>query len=598
MNPNNKGLTSLDMSGDPQSDFSSMLESIDAAATSTFTGMQQLPTSNINDASINAHSLEPQMPPSHILSSTIELFFHHWHGQPYCFFHKQTFQQQLRSGRLPNYLVRAVLGIAIRFSDDPFFADKDRTAAAHASAAWKETFRRIFDSDEVLDHYVVQAATLLALYDFTECKHRTAWIKIGVAVNVAQAMHMMTEPPTELPFSAQEERRRTLWSIYLLDKLATCGRHRPSLFQDQSIRIQLPCSDENFRTSTPQQVVSLEEFLRFVDFRVDHMETLAPTVVVASLLSQVANYTFQRDITGDRKAPWDHTSEYQTICSQLAQFETLFDCYGDIQATILNTPLRQSEPNVPITESTILTYVLYHLCYCLLQHPFLIRRRLERTQFKIPAGFLSRTIVSCFTHAQELTRTLENAARAQYKVSATFLSYASTVAGSIHCLFQHSLDCLTRIQSVEALQSSIMHISGKTRFWKTSGRMIAKLTQFAVDSIRCSDLIDPSLQSVPLEVADIDQLYALCDYGTLSTTKALSSTDTAATNIESEDLIIEREPSPKLDLDGYSGHIDGILPQIFGPTNTGTMIDNFSFALRDHGENEQNISGTNYAWRL
>ncbi|CAN9248805.1 unnamed protein product [Alternaria alternata] len=199
------------------------------------------------------------------------------------------------------------------------------------------------------------------------------------------------------------------------------------------------------------------------------METLAPTVVVASLLSQVANYTFQRDITGDRKAPWDHTSEYQTICSQLAQFETLFDCYGDIQATILNTPLR---------------------------------------------------------------------------------------------------------------------------------RMIAKLTQFAVDSIRCSDLIDPSLQSVPLEVTDIDQLYALCDYGTLSTTKALSSTDTAATNIESEDLISEREPSPKLDLDGYSGHIDGILPQIFGPTNTGTMIDNFSFALRDHGENEQNISGTNYAWRL
>ena len=90
-------------------------------------------------------------------------------------------------------------------------------------------------------------------------------------------------------------------------------------------------------------------------------------------------------------------------------------------------------------------------------------------------------------------------------------------------------------------------------------------------------MIDPSLQSVPLEVADIDQLYALCDYGTLSTTKALSSTDTAATNIESEDLIIEREPSPKLDLDGYSGHIDGILPQIFGPTNTGTMIDNFSF---------------------
>jgi hypothetical protein len=305
-------------------------------------------------------------------------------------------------------------------------------------------------------------------------KHRTAWIKIGVSVNVAQALHLMTEPPSTLPFSAQEERRRTLWSIYLLDKLATCGRHRPSLFLDRTLRLRLPCSEDSFETSTPEQMVTLEEFPNIIDTHVEHMETLAPTIAMTSLLSQIANYAFGENITSDRKEPWDHTSEYQTIRSRLARFETFFDCYGDVQEKILSRHLSPYEPNIKITESTIFTYTLYQLCYCLLQHPFLIRRRLEKSGFKPPANFLARTFSSCSHHARELTRTLENARHAQYKVSATFLSYSSLVAGSIHCLFQHSLDCLTRVQSVEALQSSIMHINEKGKYWKTSSRMVCK----------------------------------------------------------------------------------------------------------------------------
>lgn len=304
------------------------------------------------------------------------------------------------------------------------------------------------------------------------CKHGTAWIKIGVAVSMAQSLRLMIEPATTLPFSAQEERRRTLWSIYLLDKMATCGRDRPSLFLDRTIQLQLPCSEQSFKTSTLEQVVTLGGFHDLDDIQISNLEPFAISIVLASLLSQAANYAFQHNKTGGQKPPWDHVSEYQIICSQLTRLETFFDSYGDIQKHILDNLLPHHENAVQITDGFIFSYILYQLCYCLLQHPFLLRRRLESYDMRIPTSFLAQAIASCSSHAQELTRTLRNARRARYKVSATIFSYCALVAGSIHSLFQHSADELTRIKSIESLQGSLAHLKEQAIYWKNSARMV------------------------------------------------------------------------------------------------------------------------------
>lgn len=309
----------------------------------------------------------------------------------------------------------------------------------------------------------------------TACKHGTAWIKIGVAVSLAQALGMMTEPPSTLPPSAQEELRRTLWSVFLLDKLATCGRHRPSLFLERTIQLQLPCSEESFRTSTHEHVVTLEEVPGLDDSQMESLKPPAPTIALASILSQVASYAFEHNRSAGQKPPWDHTSEYLSILSQLVRFETFFDRYGDMQTHILNNASTPNGVNKFITEPDIFSYVLYNLCYCLLQHPFLLRRRLEKCGTRAPIKFLAQTFENCAVHAQELTRTLTNARRAQYKISATFFGYASLVAGSIHSIFQYSPDVLKRTRSLEALQGSLAHLNEKARYWKNSIRMVSKL---------------------------------------------------------------------------------------------------------------------------
>lgn len=127
---------------------------------------------------------------------------------------------------------------------------------------------------------------------------------------------------------------------------------------------------------------------------------------------------------------------------------------------------------------------------------------------------------------------------------------------------------------------------------------VAALTQFSDASARYSSLLDPSLQSVPLDPTDIERLYALCDYGTMSTDQSVDSPREGAIDVESNDLLnggLMPERTPAMEHEDYSGHIDGIIPQMFGHADTGTMLENFSFALQDFNTTES--ATTIHTWR-
>ncbi|KAH7091511.1 fungal-specific transcription factor domain-containing protein [Paraphoma chrysanthemicola] len=578
-------------------------------------GVHDVSGTSKNGLQDNAHTtprapLElPKLPPTLILMETVDFYFEYCHNQPYCFFHEATFREQLVKNELPGYLIMAVLALASRFSSNPYYTNDHQIAASYASEAWKGIARQSFDSEATLSYRLVQAATLLAIDDFTgtfgplssfgvnvklmysACKHGTAWIKVGVAVSMAQALQLSIEPPAILPFAEQEERRRTFWSIYLLDRLATCGRHRPSLLLERTIRLPLPCSERSFQASTPEPVVTLESFQHLSDSQITALRSFAPAFALASILSEAAHCAFEHNKSGDQKAPWDHKSEYQVVSSRLSRFETYFEGYGDMQEWIVGSLKPQDRAAAQVSESCLFSYVIYHLCYCLLQHPFLLRHRLQKRGLRIPISFLAQAIASCLFHAQELTQTLSNAKRAGYRISASCLSYASMVAGSVHCLFQHSHDVPTRERATEALQETFTHMNEKARHWKNVGHMAETLAQFSEASDRFSALLDPSVQSVPLDPLDVERLYAVCEYGAVQvvTSHTPESADAGPGNTPFSGITQDaatQEHTCTSTREDYSGHIDGIIPQMFGHTDTETMLANFSYALQDRNEAE------------
>ncbi|KAE8145931.1 C6 transcription factor [Aspergillus avenaceus] len=123
----------------------------------------------------------------------------------------------------------------------------------------------------------VQALLMLALHEWGMCRGKSAWLYVGMAIRLSQAMGLAYElendffsrdgPP--LPFRtegeffgvtrrgmepkeqtsevviAQETKRRTFWACFILDRCLSSGKYRPRMIRVKELGIQLP-SDNAF----------------------------------------------------------------------------------------------------------------------------------------------------------------------------------------------------------------------------------------------------------------------------------------------------------------------------------------------------------------
>jgi hypothetical protein len=135
----------------------------------------------------------------------------------------------------------------------------------------------------------IQALLMLALYEWSIRKGSSAWIHLGLAIRVAQAMDLFSEdvditgftsnqtnltptafaipsvrkvlteethdPDSLEAFVEQESSRRTVWSCFILDRLFSNSTSRPTSIQIKDIRVQLPCGEKSWtfgdRVCTP-----------------------------------------------------------------------------------------------------------------------------------------------------------------------------------------------------------------------------------------------------------------------------------------------------------------------------------------------------------
>lgn len=111
--------------------------------------------------------------PKATLDQLVDDYFRYSHNQLYSFFHEASFRASMAEGSLPSYLLSAVVMSALRFSNDQyfdsdlFFANKRKTTAdALCRRAWKYISSTFVDGEEECTVAVVQAVTLLAIFEF------------------------------------------------------------------------------------------------------------------------------------------------------------------------------------------------------------------------------------------------------------------------------------------------------------------------------------------------------------------------------------------------------------------------------------------------
>lgn len=241
----------------------------------------------------------------------------------------------------------------------------------------------------------------------------------------------MKEPCITTSAVEQEERRRTFWSIYLLDKLVSCGKSRPPAIFDEDCQVQLPCDEDKFRGGQFQKTATLYQVSNLVaDF--DHIGgNFALTILAASALGRCARYVLhQRE--ADEMAPWDQRSEFASINMYLLQIGR----HLRIDNTSVDDIAREyRKPDGSLDHQRashlIFSYTVFHLCYCLLNHPILLRLRLQRLSYRIPTNFLLRGLHTSTEHASMVIDLLHKSSTAGFPIQASFYAYTATLAGSI-----------------------------------------------------------------------------------------------------------------------------------------------------------------------
>ena len=116
-----------------------------------------------------------------------------------------------------------------------------------------------------------QTWSLLATYEFKLMYFPRAWMSAGRACRMAQMMglHRMDgtgldvkqclPPPKD--WTEREERRRTFWMAFAIDRYSSIGTGWPMTIEEKDILTSLPADEEAYEMSKPAKTMSLNEAL-------------------------------------------------------------------------------------------------------------------------------------------------------------------------------------------------------------------------------------------------------------------------------------------------------------------------------------------------
>lgn len=482
-------------------------------------------------------------PPPPVMAHLIDTYFLHVHNQPYTYFHEQSFRERLNYGLVPKCLLFGILASALKFSDSDYFAGCRREATeAYAREAWLALLNDHLTVENNPTLQVAQASNILGVVDFTCGRTSSGWLKIGLAVRIAQDLQLMKEPKSTLSPIEQEEHRRAFWSIYLLDKLVSVGQSRPPAISEEDIHVQLPVDEETFRRGVWKKTPTLHQLINWKsegDSAVN--STFTQTILAATALGRCVRYVLHgREI--DEMPPWDPRSDF----TLLNTFLLLIDHHLQVETTPIPQIVQQyRKPDGTLDfqslEHVVFARITFHTAHCLLNHPFLLRMRLQKGNCKVPPKFLTRSFEVACDHARAISSVVEDAITSGCHVQSSFYAYASILAGGILSLAIHIDQEKGQVTDPELLshyQKAIHILERVGRRWDHASKMHLQLMLFDANYHSLSALLDPTTSEVDpkLEAA----LWLMVDYVAMSAlnenalTPPPLSTDTFLSPLDSQ----------------------------------------------------------------
>ncbi|KAJ6031251.1 hypothetical protein N7540_001983 [Penicillium herquei] len=430
----------------------------------------------------------PSPSPDTVFLEACDIYFRHCHNKPYGFFNATLFHQKVQNDQVPLHLRLALIASATRYSSrSQWMEKKQSTIDSYARCSWDLITTSTTPLDESDDVDIIQSLAILAVIDATAGRRRNAWVKIGMAVRIAQDLNMMLEPTSTLPELERDERRNLFWSLYLLDRFVCCSFQRPPAIHDSDCALNLPT---HYRAGKRLPSISLSElFNEKIRGILPRSGMFGISIGLAACLGRTTKYMMGQ---ADTTSPWSSHSDYCAIYRDLEYLKELAVKNGPVLAA-QGQPRIQSDIPSPDREQIahmVLSHTIYHLAHCILSHPFLIGLKVDLDRRSdMPLAWLEETRTRSLAHAGSLITVLIEAKAAGYMPVPSVYSYCMLLASTIHALFLYSGDLSVSHSSAEYLKTSFEYLAEMSELWDNAQIMANALKSFIVQCPRYSDIL-------------------------------------------------------------------------------------------------------------
>lgn len=420
-----------------------------------------------------------RLPPKEVVLELVEIFFENQYKGIFPFIHKPSFlaflnsdkfspetyfddynaiiEDQIKRVKFPDpILLVAILALCCRFypllaQSTEYYSSSSPTLAhteyferhlgmtpTQASKYYGEQARHLLK--EVFDEPTVQriqALVLLSSHEWGEGNSARSFVYVGIAARMALILGLGAE--VNLPDEGgvldeneqliyRESRRRTIWSIYMMDRCNSSGRNRSPAIKVSDIEVNLPCEEGEFLFGIPGKALRYNDMiLRIKNKDIVSMQQMPVcnfTIVVFEIWSKVARWVGEMDGKLNRSRNLDGDKTYSQLTAELKHLQDSLPHH-----------LMFNEHNLQVHMSHFNgAHFGYFHALLLLCDIFLLRETFFCGQTALPSGCWKLSLLKMLILLKDLTLLITTLKRKNMMVIAPFTAFEVFTA-SISGLF-------------------------------------------------------------------------------------------------------------------------------------------------------------------
>ncbi|KAL6235851.1 hypothetical protein BDW75DRAFT_128871 [Aspergillus navahoensis] len=400
------------------------------------------------------------------LSTVAHLFLTCCNYQPLPLFHPDRFVETLEN-RDPE-LILAIHAISLRFGRSPDGSDLRPYITDCARRARTLVMERVGRGP--LELSTLQTLCLLALFDFTAGDTVQAGLHLNMAAYLAQSVNTAGETLGPL-HSDPDEKRRCLWSIYFLQSLQGDGVQAVRLIT--GVRTPFDTGSGFSPTFTLSSIP--ETGLPFS--AKEDLDLISYAVQAGEVWSMAMAYAASR-IEPDAPAPWSPHSDYSIVTYRHMEFDSQVPLKYRYDANRFHEHrLHELNQRREFWGPWLFTQFLYLAIPCLLNHPFLLSRRLRSFRHTMPQSFIRQSFETITNNAAWILHLIDLIEHKGFEVCDPTLAHCVLIVATIH--LQHSFvdDPSFREKARRGFTKCVRFLHPLAQRWPHVQNMIDRLTR-------------------------------------------------------------------------------------------------------------------------